>query len=105
MCGLFDVEFLYRCLGYERNFNKFNFVFFTLMISICDFMVDTELSLCVFITSLQDGCTLDFTFKVQSVSELQRNKQSIAAFVHEYGCPLVYFLKDIMNHRKETKLF
>ena len=27
------------------------------------------------------------------------------AFFHEYSCPLVYFLKDIVDHRKKTKLF
>ena len=57
-------------LSYERDFDTLNFIFLTTSISKGDFMVDTELGLRVLITSLQDSCMSNFTFKVQSISKL-----------------------------------
>ena len=91
-------------LSYERDFNTLNFIFLTMSISKSDFVMDAELSFGVLITSLQNSCTLDFTLKVQSVSKLQRNEGSIAAFIHEYSCSLVYIIEDIVDHREKTKL-
>ena len=68
-------------------------------------MVDTELSLRIFVTSLQKSCALDFTFKVEGISKLWHDERGIGAFVHKYGCSLVYFFKDVVDYRKKTKLF